>query len=511
MHHPYQQQMLPLEASGLEPPPNPEIRPPGQALRIVRENGESIAQCPGCGERLRFGRVAGQTIRTPRDLADLLVDEMSALEREELRVALLNTRNRVLAVETVYLGNVSAALVRVGELFAAAVRVHASGLIVVHNHPSGDPTPSPDDLHLTAEAVAAGRLLDISVLDHIVIGGGTFVSLRDRGITFGNPGDHHRAGEASAGPPWRNPWLGAYKSSLQKAIRRGEPAKAAWAAERLLALPGGRSALARRLPVITAEDVGARWLPAVGRAIVAAESSSAESGVSVLIGTASSLSTLDKDRTFGYLASIVCGEGHLPLQTSRQALEEAIAAGHHEAALAIAFDALVKREWRSAGRAIEALLAALAQGPELTREIGRWALWREHLGGAVGECLAAAVIAAIDRPDGPIPELPPAQYEPLPASTRIDWYALYQHTAVGSRVLARQAQLLGMPPGMLAGVMFAESGIRCAPRELPSRWKTEALALDAIQGGWGTPEEGARLWASIRDAIRADIEQELGR
>ena len=188
MHHPYQQQMLPLEASGLEPPPNPEIRPPGQALRIVRENGESIAQCPGCGERLRFGRVAGQTIRTPRDLAELLVDEMSALEREELRVALLNTKNRVLAVETVYLGNVSAALVRVGELFASAVRMTAAGVILVHNHPSGDPTPSPDDHRLTAEMVAAGRLLDIAVLDHLVIGGSSYVSMRDLGVVFGNPG-----------------------------------------------------------------------------------------------------------------------------------------------------------------------------------------------------------------------------------------------------------------------------------------------------------------------------------
>jgi RadC-like JAB domain len=514
--HPYRGLILPPpgdpHGTAAEEPPDAEPdAEPGAVLRLVRDGAVPWASCPHCGGRLEVSTVGARWhVRHPSDIADRLVLQLGSLEREELHVLLLDTKCGVISQQRVYSGNVSAALVRVGELFTEAVRRNAAGMVLVHCHPSGDPTPSPDDLRLTAEAVAAGRLLDIAVIDHIVIGGGAYVSLRERGVAFGNPGDH-RAGEASAGPPWRNPWLGTYKSCLQKAIRRGEPAKAAWAAERLLALPGGRSALARRLPVITAEDVGARWLPAVGRAIVAAEGSTAESGASLLIGTAASLSTLDKDRTCGYLASIVWGEGHLPLRTSRQALEEAIAAGHHEAALAIAFDALVKREWRSAGRAIEALLAALAQGPELTREIGRWALWRERLGGAVGECLAAAVIAAIDRPDGPIPELPPAQYEPLPASTRIDWYALDQHTAVGSRVLARQAQLLGMPPGMLAGVMFAESGIRCAPRELPSRWKTEALALDAIQGGWGTPEEGARLWASIRDAIRADIEQELGR
>jgi DNA repair protein RadC len=128
------------------------------------------------------------TIRAPRDLADRLVPEMGRLEREELRVVLLSARNTVLTVQRVYQGSVSAALVRVGELFRDAVRRHAAGIIVVHNHPSGDPTPSPEDLHLTAETVAAGRLLDVPVLDHLVIGHDAYVSLRDRGITFDRPG-----------------------------------------------------------------------------------------------------------------------------------------------------------------------------------------------------------------------------------------------------------------------------------------------------------------------------------
>jgi DNA repair protein RadC len=131
------------------------------------------------------GRLA---IRGPRDLADRLILQMGRLEREELRVVLLNTKNVVLAVETVYRGNVSASMVRVGELFRDAVRQHAAGIILVHNHPSGDPTPSPDDLHLTAEAVAAGRLLDVPVLDHLVIGHDAYMSLRDRGIPFDRPG-----------------------------------------------------------------------------------------------------------------------------------------------------------------------------------------------------------------------------------------------------------------------------------------------------------------------------------
>jgi DNA repair protein RadC len=112
---------------------------------------------------------------------------MGRLEREELRVVILDTKNHVLRVSTVYQGNVSASLVRVGELFRDAVRLNAAGVILVHNHPSGDPTPSPDDMHLTAEALAAGRLLDIVLLDHLVIGHDAYVSLRDRGVSFDRP------------------------------------------------------------------------------------------------------------------------------------------------------------------------------------------------------------------------------------------------------------------------------------------------------------------------------------
>lgn len=193
--HPYQVGMVSPTGNGRKSRRVASPEPLGPVLKIVREDGLSFAQCPSCGERLTLGTASGHTIHTPSDLAALLVVEMSALEREELRVALLNTRNRVLAVVTVYMGNVSSSLVRIGELFTEAIRRQATSLIIVHCHPSGDPTPSPDDLRLTAEAVAAGRLLDVQVLDHLVIGGGDFVSLRDRGVSFGNCGDH-LAGEA---------------------------------------------------------------------------------------------------------------------------------------------------------------------------------------------------------------------------------------------------------------------------------------------------------------------------
>jgi DNA repair protein RadC len=170
---------------------------------LARASGLELEAIPGVGgakaaqlqAAFELGRrlladwpAARWTVRSPRDVADRLVLQMGRLEREELRVVVLNTKNVVLRVATAYQGNVSASLVRVGELFRVAVRLTASGVILVHNHPSGDPTPSPDDLHLTAEALAAGRLLDIAVLDHLVIGHDAFVSMRDRGISFDRPG-----------------------------------------------------------------------------------------------------------------------------------------------------------------------------------------------------------------------------------------------------------------------------------------------------------------------------------
>ena len=144
------------------------------------------------GRRSLAGWPAGRwSVRAPRDVADRLMPQMAQLEREELRVLLLNTKNAVQRQTTVYMGNVSTALVRVAELFRDAVRTQAAGLILVHNHPSGDPEPSPDDLHLTAETIAAGRLLDIPLLDHVIVAASGYVSLRDRGVAFDAPG-HRR-------------------------------------------------------------------------------------------------------------------------------------------------------------------------------------------------------------------------------------------------------------------------------------------------------------------------------
>ena len=124
------------------------------------------------------------TVKAPADAANLLAD-MCALEQEHMRVLLLDTRNRVLAIKTVYVGNLNSAVVRVGELFRDAVRYNCAAIIVAHNHPSSDPTPSPEDVRVTGEIFKAGKLLDIQLLDHLVIGGPQrFVSLKERGLGF---------------------------------------------------------------------------------------------------------------------------------------------------------------------------------------------------------------------------------------------------------------------------------------------------------------------------------------
>ena len=123
-------------------------------------------------------------VRSPADVAQLLMAEMSHLEQEHFRVLYLDTRNRLLGSETVYVGSLNASHIRVSEVFREAVKRNCASIIVVHNHPSGDPTPSPEDVEVTRQLVAAGNLLDIEVLDHLIIGQQRFVSLRERGLGF---------------------------------------------------------------------------------------------------------------------------------------------------------------------------------------------------------------------------------------------------------------------------------------------------------------------------------------
>ena len=125
------------------------------------------------------------TVRSPGDIARLLQDELERLPHEELHLLVMDTRHRVLTATMLYRGSVNAAPGRVAELFREAVRMNATAIAVAHNHPSGDPAPSRDDVEFTKAVVAAGELLDASVLDHVVFGHGRYVSMRERRLGFG--------------------------------------------------------------------------------------------------------------------------------------------------------------------------------------------------------------------------------------------------------------------------------------------------------------------------------------
>ncbi|PDW03762.1 RadC family protein [Candidatus Viridilinea mediisalina] len=121
-------------------------------------------------------------IKQPSDAAHFLMVEMGHLDQEHLSVLLLDTKNRVQDFVTIYIGSVNSAQIRVGEVFKDAIRRNSAAIIVAHNHPSGDCTPSPEDVRVTREIVQAGNMLDIQVLDHLVIGMGVYVSMRERGL-----------------------------------------------------------------------------------------------------------------------------------------------------------------------------------------------------------------------------------------------------------------------------------------------------------------------------------------
>ena len=167
---------------------------------LAQADFDELCSSPGLGEAkvaqikssLELGRrllasspAERPQIRTPGDVANLVMLEMSLLEQEHLRTLLLDTKNHVLRIADVYAGSLNAAMVRIGEVFRTAIRANAAAIIVVHKHPSGDPTPSAEDVRVTEMLVEAGKLLDIGVLDHVIIGRNRYVSLKERKLGFG--------------------------------------------------------------------------------------------------------------------------------------------------------------------------------------------------------------------------------------------------------------------------------------------------------------------------------------
>ncbi len=153
------------------PNPNP-TRPysiPGFRIALVREPGVKLNERP--------------LLRTPGDAAPFLAQYIGDLDREAFVVAMLTVRHRVIGLHTVSVGCLTSSLVHAREVFKPAILSGSAGLLIAHNHPSGDPEPSMEDVALTRRLAAAGSLLGIEILDHLVLGeAGRFVSLHERGV-----------------------------------------------------------------------------------------------------------------------------------------------------------------------------------------------------------------------------------------------------------------------------------------------------------------------------------------
>ncbi|MUK86972.1 DNA repair protein RadC [Ornithinibacillus sp. L9] len=120
-------------------------------------------------------------IRSPEDGADYIMEELRSLKQEHFVVLFLNTKNQIIHRQTIFIGSLNASIVHPREVFREAVKRSAASIIVAHNHPSGDPTPSQEDIHVTRRLVESGKMIGIELLDHLVIGDRKFVSLKEKG------------------------------------------------------------------------------------------------------------------------------------------------------------------------------------------------------------------------------------------------------------------------------------------------------------------------------------------
>ncbi len=168
------------------------------SLQGIREAGRSgLCRYPGMGAvkaltllcALELGRRALEESRprpsrisSPHDAAQIVMEDMKRLRKENFRLVILDTKNQVLGVETVSVGSLNSSIVHPRELFYHAIRHSAAGIILVHNHPSGDPTPSEEDISVTRRLTEAGTIMGIQVLDHLVIGNPGYFSFREEGL-----------------------------------------------------------------------------------------------------------------------------------------------------------------------------------------------------------------------------------------------------------------------------------------------------------------------------------------
>jgi len=155
-----------------------------ELLHLVRQNLRLLTDLAAHYEGARLGPpVSSRTIGKPLDVAEYLAPELADLAQEQLRVVLLDTKHQIIGCCLVYQGGINAVSIRIADCFREAVRAGAAAIVLAHNHPSGDPTPSPEDVALTVDAARVGALLGVDVLDHVIVGhAGRHVSLRERGL-----------------------------------------------------------------------------------------------------------------------------------------------------------------------------------------------------------------------------------------------------------------------------------------------------------------------------------------
>lgn len=121
-------------------------------------------------------------VTSPLDISGLIMEEMRYLKREHFRIAILDTKNHIITIEEISIGNLNSSIVHPREVFNVAIKRTANSIILIHNHPSGDPTPSREDINITNRLIEAGNIIGIKVLDHIIIGDNKYLSFRERNI-----------------------------------------------------------------------------------------------------------------------------------------------------------------------------------------------------------------------------------------------------------------------------------------------------------------------------------------
>ena len=121
-------------------------------------------------------------VESPQVVVDLLMEDMRYLKKEHFKTLILDTKNQIISIENISIGNLNASIVHPREVFNIAIRKSANAVILVHNHPSGDPTPSTEDINITHRLIDAGNIIGIKVLDHIIIGDNKYISFKQRNI-----------------------------------------------------------------------------------------------------------------------------------------------------------------------------------------------------------------------------------------------------------------------------------------------------------------------------------------